>query len=184
MKKLENLTQVLETLVNEQGNDVLSFLQEEEIRSLGNAKIIHHHKTAFLCSRRYPARAVLHIYDWAKAMRERGECVISGFHSLLERDVLDILLKGSQPIILAAARGLQKRYSPNVRDALDSGRLLVLSPFPDSVTHITADTARTRNEFMLTLADRIVIGYMSKDGLLAKTLSAAAPHKETIQLTD
>ena len=168
MQKLENLTQILETRVNEPGKDVLSFLQEQEIRSLGNTKIINHHKTAFLCSRRYPAKAVLRIYDWAKAMRERGECVISGFHSRLERDVLDILLKGPQPIILAAARGLQKRYSPNVRDALDSGRLLVLSPFPDSVTHITADTARIRNEFMLTLADRIVIGYMSKDGLLAK----------------
>ena len=161
----------------------MSFLQEQEIRSLGNTKIIHHHKTAFLCSRRYPAKAVLRIYDWAKTMRERGECVISGFHSRLERDVLDILLKGSQPIILAAARGLQKRYSPNVRNALDSRRLLVLSPFTESVTHITAETALMRNEFMLALADRIVIGYMSKDGLLAKTLPVVAQHKEIIQLT-
>ncbi len=80
------------------------------IVTLGDVGIAKRHKTAFLCSRNYPAKAVLPIYDWAKAARDNGECVMSGFHSRLERDVLDILLKGDQPIILAAARGLPKRY--------------------------------------------------------------------------
>ena len=110
--------------------------------------------------------------------------MISGFHSALERDVLEILLRGSQPLILAAARGLPKRYPADVKKAVDDGRLLVVSPFPDSVRRITADTARKRNEFMLSVAERIVIGHMSRDGTLAETLSCVAPSKEIIHLNE
>ncbi len=125
----------------------------------------------------------MRIYDWAKEVRTAGQCVISGFHSSLERDVLDILLKGKQPVILAAARGLPKRYSSEVKQAIDNGRLLVVSPFPDSVRRITADTSRTRNECMLALADRIVVGSMSEGGILKESL-AAVSHKEIIKLGD
>lgn len=109
--------------------------------------------------------------------------MISGFHSALERDVLDILLRGSQPIVLAAARGLPKRYPAAVKQAIDNGRLLVISPFPDSVRRITADTSRIRNEFMLAIADRVVIGHMSQDGVLAKAVATASSGKEIVQLT-
>ncbi len=109
--------------------------------------------------------------------------MISGFHSALERDVLDILLKGKQPIILVAARGLPKRYPPDVKQAIDNGRLLVVSSFPDSIRRITADTSRKRNKFMLAIADRVVVGYMSKDGLLAAAVAAAVP-KEILKLSE
>ncbi|MDD9857622.1 MAG: DNA-binding protein [Gammaproteobacteria bacterium] len=152
------------------------------VAALGNAAIIDRRKTAFLCSREYPAGAVLRIYDWAKAARERGECVISGFHSALERDVLEILLGGDQPIILAAARALPTRHSPGVRRALRDGQLLIASPFPASVARITAATARRRNEFMLSVAERIVVGYVQPGGALAQVLGGVAAHKEVIRL--
>ncbi len=154
------------------------------VATLGNTEIIARPKTAFLCSRDYPAAAVLRIYDWAKEMRENGECVISGFHSALERDVLDILIAGEQPLILAAARGLPKRHSAAMRCALQQERLLIASPFPASVTRITAETARQRNAFMLTVADRIVIGHATKDGGLAQTLRDFSADKEIIRLVD
>ena len=155
----------------------------DSIFTLGDVDIAEHHKTAFLCSRDYPARVVLPIYDWAKATRENGECVMSGFHSRLERDVLDILLKGNQPIILAAARGLPKRYPAAVKKAIDDGRLLVTSPFRASVSYITADTSRRRNTFMLSVANRIVIGHLNQTGALAEALSLVA-HKEIIRLSE
>ena len=155
----------------------------DSIFALGDIDIAEHHKTAFLCSRNYPAKAVLPIYDWAKATRENGACVMSGFHSRLERDVLDILLKGNQPVILAAARGLPKQYPAAVKKAIDDGRLLVTSPFPASVSRITADTSRHRNAFMLSVANRIVIGHMSQAGALAEALSSVA-HKEVIRLSE
>ena len=108
---------------------------------------------------------------------------MSGFHSRLERDVLDILLNGNQPIILAAARGLPKRYPAAVKKAIDDGRLLVTSPFRASVSHITADTSRHRNAFMLSVANCIVIGHMSQAGALADALLSVA-HKEVIRLSE
>ncbi|WP_424947164.1 DNA-binding protein [Candidatus Spongiihabitans sp.] len=152
--------------------------------TFGDIAIAERRKTAFLCSRKYPARAVLPIYDWAKAMRDAGECVMSGFHSRLERDLLDILIKGDQPIILATARGLPKRYPVAVKQAIDDGKLLVTSPFPASVSRITAGTSRHRNAFMLSVAERIVIGHMSQTGILAEALSSVALHKEIIRLSE
>ena len=151
----------------------MDWLRQNGIYSSGNAEIGDCRKTAFLCSRDYPASAVLRIYDWAKEMRDAGECVLSGFHSRLEREVLDILLKGSQPIILAAARGLPKRYPAGIKQAIDDGRLLVVSPFPESVLRITRVTSRKRNAFMLAVAERIVIGHLSEGGTLATLLATS-----------
>jgi len=143
-----------------------------EITHAGNPAIATSEKTAFLCSRRYPAAAVLRIYDWAKAARHAGQCVISGFHSALEQDVLEILLRGEQPLVLAAARGLPKRYPAAVKRAMDAGRLLVACPFADSVRRITAHTSRTRNLFMLAIAARVVVGHAGADSSLAALLDA------------
>ncbi len=165
---------------------VLSHLKEwaSAVYSLGNEEIINKQKTAFLCSRNYPAKAVLRIYDWAEKMRQNGKCVVSGFHSRLERDVLDILLKGNQPVILVAARGLPKRYNADIQKAIKDGRLLVLSPFPDTTKRITAKTAQKRNEFMLSIADRVVVGYAKEGGVLAETLRGVFSGREIIHLVD
>ncbi|MCY7310140.1 MAG: hypothetical protein LH619_05120, partial [Chitinophagaceae bacterium] len=55
--------------------------------SLGNIELVKLHKTAFLCSRKVPASIVLKCYDWAIEQREKGNCIMSGFHSQLEKDV-------------------------------------------------------------------------------------------------
>mgnify|MGYP001164735387 CR=1 FL=1 len=59
---------------------------------LGNELLLKIEKTAFLCSRMVPASVILKCYDWAIAQREAGNCIISGFHSQLEKDVLHYLL--------------------------------------------------------------------------------------------
>ena len=55
-------------------------------------------KTAFLASSTIPPEMVLKCYDWATAKHEG--CVVSGFSSKLEQDVLHFLLKAKCPIIL------------------------------------------------------------------------------------
>jgi len=72
--------------------------------TVGNIELLRLPKTAFLCNRRVSASAVLRCYDWALEQRQNGACVISGFHSQIEKDVLHYLLKGTQPIIVALAR--------------------------------------------------------------------------------
>ena len=135
--------------------------------ALGNQELLTLHKTAFLCSRRVPASAVLKCYDWAVQQREAGTCVISGFHSQMEKDVLHYLLKGNQPIILTLARGLKTRLEPELKAPLKEGRLLIIPPFTADTKYVTAETSLLRNQMMIELADEIVIGYSSPGGQIA-----------------
>jgi predicted GIY-YIG superfamily endonuclease len=138
--------------------------------SLGNTDILKLPKTAFLCSRNISASAVLKCYDWAIAQREAGNCVISGFHSRIEKDVLHYLLKGSQPIIVAMARGLKTKSEPELIQEVEKGRLLIVTPFGKEIKRVTEKTAQIRNRMMLALADTIAIGHISEGGLLEALL--------------
>ncbi len=142
--------------------------------SLGNIDLLKQSKTAFLCSRRIPAAAVLKCYDWAIEQREKGACIISGFHSQLEKDVLHYLLKGKQPIILAVARGLKECIEPELKKPLEQGRLLIISPFDTNTIYTTEQTAETRNRLMIDLAEQVTIGYASEGGQLEKLLTSIA----------
>lgn len=77
--------------------------------SLGNKDIFKLPKTAFLYNQEIPASSVLKCCDWAIEQSEQGNCVISGFHSKIEKDVLHYLLKDTQPIIIVLARGLKQK---------------------------------------------------------------------------
>ncbi len=145
---------------------------------IGDKKLLKQPKTAFLCSRKIPATAVLKSYDWALEQREAGNCVISGFHSTIEKDVLHYLLKGTQPIILVLARGIKKRLEPELRKPLEEGRLLIISPFDETIIRPSEDTAEVRNKLMLQLADRIVIGHASAGGNLEKLINSYRGRKK------
>ncbi len=141
-----------------------------DLSFIGNESILKEHKIAFLCSRTCPAHIILKSYDWASEQREKGNCVISGFHSQIEKDVFHYLRKGDQPIILALARGLKKRLGPEVKQLLAGNRLLIISPFDESVRRITAETALKRNELMAELADEILVAHASKGGNIEKLI--------------
>ena len=142
------------------------------METIGNIELLKLSKTAFLCSRSISATAVLKCYDWAIAQREAGNCVISGFHSQIEKDVLQYLLKGTQPIIVALARGLKTKLEPEFEKPLEQGRMLIITSFDKSVKRVTEQTAEIRNKLMLNLADDIAIGYTSKGGKLEQLLAA------------
>ena len=79
-----------------------------KVEYLGNQELLQLKKAAFLASSTISSETVLQVYDWATEMRNRGECVVSGFSNKLEQDVLHFLLKGSQPIIIVLARKMYK----------------------------------------------------------------------------
>ncbi len=138
---------------------------------LGNKEVLMLSKTSFLCSRKVPANVVLKCYDWAIEQREAGVCVISGFHSKLEKDVLHYLLKGNQPIIVALARGLKQKIEPEFHEPLNKGRLLIITPFDESIKRVTEQTGIVRNRMMIELAEKITIGYSSPSGNLEKLVN-------------
>ncbi len=94
--------------------------------------------------------------------------MVSGFQSKIERDVLHYLIQGSQPLIIVLARGMKKRIEPEFKQALEQNRLLILSPFEETINRITSETAEKRNRMMMEIADQIVFGHISEDGMLSK----------------
>ncbi len=125
--------------------------------------------TAFLCSKETPGATILKAFDQAATWRDAGRCVISGFHSPLERQCLDILLRGKQPVVMALARGLGTLRLPAAqRQALDEGRLTVISPFAASEKRATLDLARQRNRFVAALADEVAFAFVSPGGSLSR----------------
>jgi len=136
----------------------------------GNIKLLELPKTAFLCSRKVPATVVLKCYDWAIEQRNKGICIISGFQSQIEKDVLHYLMKGKQPIIIALARGLKQKPEPAFQHAIDKGRLLIITPFDKEVKRVTEKTAQARNQLMIVLAENITVGFISEGGLLEELL--------------
>lgn len=139
----------------------------------GNIDLLKLHKTAFLCSRKVPAEVILKCYDWAIEQREQGNCIISGFHSRIEKDVLHYLLKGTQPIIIALARGLKTNIEPEFQKHLEQGRLLIITPFEKEIRRVTEQTSSIRNRMMVGLADCITIGYAKENGRVEMILKEA-----------
>ena len=137
---------------------------------LGRREILNNHKVAFFCSQKCPSYLILRSYDWAVDQRDKGVCVISGFHSKIEKDVLDFLLKGTQPIIMVLARNMKKRFPIEQRKAIKENRLLVISPFDDNITQNSRESCYKRNEVILEIADEVVVTFATKNGKLEKLL--------------
>ena len=149
---------------------------------LGNTELLNLHKTAFLCSRQVSPAFILKCYDWAIEQRDAGKCIISGFHSQIEKDVFGYLLKGEQPIIVALARGLKKRIEPELKKPLESDRLLIITPFKNNIKRASEETCRIRNKMMMEIADEIVVGYARPGGMLEKLVEEYLGRKSIVRM--
>ena len=140
-----------------------------QIATLGDASIIELHKVGFLSSRKVPPAAVMKCYDWATEMRDEGVCVMGGFQSPLERDVLAFLLQGKQPVVWVLAHKLwvEKSIPKPYREPIAAGRLLVVSPVAQSVARVDARTAAIRNRYILEHSERVVFAAIDSAGSLA-----------------
>lgn len=125
-----------------------------KIEYLGNKELLKVMKTAFLASRTISSETVMRCYDWATEMRSQGECVVSGFCSKLEQDVLHFLLKGTQPIIIVLARRLYKVIPKELEAALEQNRLLIISA--SNATRQSKQTALVRNKYICEISDKIL----------------------------
>jgi predicted Rossmann fold nucleotide-binding protein DprA/Smf involved in DNA uptake len=122
------------------------------------------YKTAFLASRTISSDSVLKCYDWATEQKKLGRCVVSGFHSKLEKDVLHFLLKTQTPTILVLGRAPYKKLPQEFEEAIAGGLLQIISV---SNSHRqTKETAKSRNEYIISIADEIVFASLNEQSSL------------------
>lgn len=129
---------------------------------LGNKELLKQHKTAFLASSTIPPDMVLRCYDWATAKHEG--CIVSGFSSKMEQDVLHFLLKAKCPVILVLARCMYKVIPENLKEAMEEGRLLIISV--SNAVRQSKVTAYARNKYICEIADQIFFIGVSENSSL------------------
>lgn len=148
---------------------------------LGNQDILRiPHKTAFLASRNISPEAVIRCYDWATEQQKIDRCIISGFHSKLEKDVLHFLLKCKQSVILVLGRSMYKKLPTDLVDALANGRLLLISI--TTTVRQSKNTAFIRNQYIANMANEIIFGSLNKESSLYPLYEQAKMNQKDITL--
>jgi predicted Rossmann fold nucleotide-binding protein DprA/Smf involved in DNA uptake len=135
------------------------------IWSIGNLDILQRPLLGFFCSVKCPGELILRTYDLARALRDAGAPIISGFHSPIEKDCLDLLIRGTQPVVLCPARSIHNmRLAKDLKANIEKGRVLVLSPFEGQVKRPTAQISERRNQFVGALSEAVFVAYAEPGG--------------------
>jgi predicted Rossmann fold nucleotide-binding protein DprA/Smf involved in DNA uptake len=128
-------------------------------------------KTALFCSNKCPGDAILAVIDQARKWRDQDQCIISGFHSPIEKECLKILLRGVQPIIICPARSLERMRVPmEWRQGIKAGRILLLSPFEPTHRRLTATLSEQRNKLVAAMADQVYFAHTTSGGRIARLI--------------
>jgi predicted Rossmann fold nucleotide-binding protein DprA/Smf involved in DNA uptake len=140
------------------------------ITAIGNLDILSNKTLAVFSSSKCPGSIILKTYDLMKKIcrgesQFAGMTVISGFHSPMEQECLNILLRGRQPVILCPARNINgMRIKAEYKKPFEEGRLLVLSPFFEKEKRISSERSLYRNRFVAALADTIFAPHVASNG--------------------
>ncbi|MBX7106878.1 MAG: hypothetical protein K1X57_22600 [Gemmataceae bacterium] len=136
-----------------------------DVHGIGNQAILGRNCLGLICSVQCPGSVVIKTFDAIRELRDAGVVVAGGFHSPMEKECLEFLLRGEQEVIVVRAKGLgQPRLPHPWRTAIDAARLLVLTPFGENVRRTTKALAQARNEFIVTHAAAVLIPHASPGG--------------------
>ena len=120
----------------------------------GNKDLLDRELVAFFASRNSPPEALDLARRWARDIAHTEKVVISGFHSPIERVVLDILLAEGCSVVVALGRSLYRKIPTHLQAAYDESRLLFVS-FRHYSRH-SFPSAQLRNWAAAKLASEII----------------------------
>lgn len=120
----------------------------------GNRELLDRRLVAFFASRTSLPAARTLAMRWADEVSQTDKVVISGFHSPIERTVLDILLAKRCSVVVALGRALYHKIPSHLQTAYDQNRVLFIS-FRES-TRPSLSSSQLRNWAAADLASEII----------------------------
>jgi len=144
----------------------------------GNQELLNRKLTAFLSSRTIATDKVIACYDWATSLNAETDCVVSGFHSPIEQDVLHFLLKNRIPVIVVLARAMYKQIPEELEEAYNEGRVLFISI--SNNTRVNKATASIRNRYVVDLAQEVLFGMFAEKSSLNEIYQYAKDNNKKI----
>ena len=139
------------------------------INKIGNEQLLEREKTLFLCSKKTPYNIYPIIFDWVENLCDT-DCVMCFKTTEMEFEVMTSLLVHKVPTILVVMKRFTDVYNLQIEMALKEGRMLILVLERDE-PHGAGQTPRLRNEFVVSMADKIVCGYVNSNGSIFSLLA-------------
>lgn len=132
---------------------------------MGDVDILKRVPLGLICSVSCPGSVIIQTYDAVRALRDVGTVVAGGFHSPMEAECLDFLLRGAQAVVLCAATGVRHvALEAEPKRALVGHRLCVLSSFGDDVERAMPQHGARRNDLVAAIADVVFVPHASPGG--------------------
>jgi predicted Rossmann fold nucleotide-binding protein DprA/Smf involved in DNA uptake len=151
----------------------------------GDARLLNRQLLGVLCSTRCPGEVILRTYDLARALRAAAVPVVGGFHSPMEKESLELLLRGTQPVVVCPARSLDRMRVPATwRSGVHARRVLIVSPFTNFHRRVTANLAEERNNLVAALAKEIVVLHANAGGRIDRLSRTAMANGNTVWTLD
>lgn len=138
------------------------------MKTIGNTELLKLHKIGYFASSKISTLSVLPTLDWATEIAICADiAVVSGFHSKMEREVLDYLLRGKCGIICVLARSIYRHVPTKFKEAFDKNRILFISEENNpNISMISKETAHKRNFLVASLANELVVSSLSSKSSL------------------
>ncbi len=125
---------------------------------IGSSDLLLRQSVGLICSRRCPGSVVVRMYEFAQRLKLHDCVVVGGFQSPMERECLEILIRGRASIVLCPARGLGVMRLPRMfADLIREGRMTIVSPFSGDVRRATQRLAAIRNRFVAALSTAVIV---------------------------
>lgn len=138
-----------------------------DLHILGEKAILNRPKLALFCSVKSPGKLILEAYDLCQRLREQGITVGGGFHSPMEQECMRILLKSRNHVVWCLARGLRKRPSPEFKKSIADARLLMVTPFAQTVRRQTEVTCIKRNRVVAEMSLAVLVVHAAPGSKIA-----------------
>lgn len=137
-------------------------------RGIGNALLLKEPLTAFFASRQCSGAAIRTAMDWAVQQARSRTALIGGFHSPLEKSVLELMLAADAPVVIVIARSVeQARLPPSWQRAVRLGTAAVVG-LENAPARLTSESAARRNDWVAERAANIVLAHVAAGGGLAR----------------
>ena len=148
------------------------------METLGNKELLKRNKIGYFASSKITSLSVLPTLDWVAEIAKREDvAIVSGFHSKLEMEVLNYLLKGKCGIICVLARGIYKKIPLKYREAIKQNRILFISLESNKTLNYGREQAAKRNEFIASSADELVFSSVTPESSLYSLTKTEKPIK-------
>ena len=139
-----------------------------EFWAAGPMELLSQPKTGFFCSSKCPGRIILKTFDAITQMRDEGQILMGGFHSMMEWECLSILLRGRQLIIwVSSTKHCWNAIETGTPASLPAGATAHPVALRARQQKNDSGPRRTAQSFVAALCDRMFVAHAAANSRTA-----------------